>query len=382
MKILITSDLYFTATNGVVTSIRNLSDELTRRGHDVRILTLSNREASYREGAVYYVRSAPFGVVYPDVRVSMAYKSHLIKELIAWKPDIIHSQCEFSTFSFASFIAKRTGAPLVHTYHTMYEDYVGYVTPLIGFGKAVIKGFTRFRLNRTQAVIAPTKKVEQLLKRYEIRTPITVIPSGISLEAHKKAIDSEALLEKKRTLGIATDAPVMINLGRLGTEKNVNELLTLFAKAKEKHPTLIFLIVGDGPAREALQKQAREQGITDAVIFTGMVKPTEVHFYYRLGDVFVSASTSETQGLTYLEATANGLPLVCRDDPCLDGIIDEGENGFAYRTEEDFLAAIDKVITDPFWRSSAKARSLSIAALHDKVYFGDHVERVYRSLLK
>ena len=100
MKILITTDLYTTATNGVVTSVKNLFDELKGKGHDVRILTLSDSMNSYRDGDVYYIRSMPIGV-YPNVRMPLSYRHKLIKELIEWKPDIIHSQCEFFSFQFA-----------------------------------------------------------------------------------------------------------------------------------------------------------------------------------------------------------------------------------------------------------------------------------------
>ena len=120
MKILITTDLFTTSTNGVVTSVRNLWDELREKGHDVRILTLSGDRESYKEGPVYYIKSVSIGFVYPDVRMPISYRNALIDELIEWKPDVIHSHCEFFSFQFAKRIARMTGAPLVHTYHTLY----------------------------------------------------------------------------------------------------------------------------------------------------------------------------------------------------------------------------------------------------------------------
>ena len=131
MKVLITTDLYTTATNGVVTSVRNLSRELTETGHEVKILTLSDTLHSHKKGNTYYIHSLPLKV-YPDVRMPLPRSSHsqpLLRELIDWKPDIVHSQCEFFSFHYARRIAKRTGAPLVHTYHTQYEQYVSYVLP-------------------------------------------------------------------------------------------------------------------------------------------------------------------------------------------------------------------------------------------------------------
>ena len=120
MKILITTDLYTTATNGVVTSVRNLREELKLRGHDVRILTLSDHMDSRQEEGVYYIGSVSLEHVYPNVRMPMNYRHYLIEELIGWKPDVIHSQCEFFSFQFALRIAKHTDAPIIHTYHTLY----------------------------------------------------------------------------------------------------------------------------------------------------------------------------------------------------------------------------------------------------------------------
>ncbi len=380
MKILITTDLYTTDTNGVVTSVKNLFDELKSKGHDVRILTLSERMRSYREGAVTYIRSMPLGI-YPNVRMPLSYRHPLIQELIDWKPDVIHSQCEFFSFQYALRLAKHIKAPIVHTYHTMYEQYVTYVIPYRPLGRWVIRKFVKNRLKRVATVIAPTFKVEQSLLGYGMKNAIRVIPSGISLEQHSHPLSPEERMEKRKALGIAPRGQVLINLGRLGTEKNVTELLDFFANALKEDPTLVFLIVGDGPAKAGLEKQTARLGIAHRVLFTGMVDPATVGDYYQLGDLFVSASTSETQGLTYVEAAANGLPLLCRQDPCLKGVIAQGENGYEYTNEEEFLHALHQITKDTQWRKSAEKKSREIAAAFDKEAFGNAVEEVYTSVL-
>ena len=128
---------------------------------------------------------------------------------------------------------------------------------------------------------------------------------------------------------------VLISLGRLGTEKSLDELINRFAAAVKMRDDFVLLIVGDGPARAELEKQAKELGIANRVIFTGMVPPEKVHEYYQLGDIFVSASTSETQGLTYVEAAANRLPLLCKQDLCLRNVLLPGENGYEFTNEEN-----------------------------------------------
>lgn len=128
---------------------------------------------------------------------------------------------------------------------------------------------------------------------------------------------------------------MLLYVGRLAKEKNVEELLEYQQKIQESGT--ILMIVGGGPYLETLRKKAAELGVAESVIFTGMVSPAEVASYYPAGDLFVSASTSETQGLTYAEALAAGLPLLCRRDQCLRAVVEEGKNGWQYRTEEEFL---------------------------------------------
>ena len=382
LKILITTDLFTTETNGVVTSVKNLFDQLTAKGHDVRILTISDSFHSHKEGAVYYVRSVPLKAVYPDLRMPTTYRSRLIQEIIDWKPDVVHNQCEFFSFQFAARISRITGAPIVHTYHTLYEQYLtSYVVPSKRLGEFVAKMFSRNRLRNVKTLVAPTLKVENALQGYGLHAPISVVPSGISLEQHHQRLSPEQRRQMRQSLGIGEDDRVMLNLGRLGGEKNLGELMELFAQARQHNDKLKFLIVGDGPAREDLQRQAQRLGVAEYVIFTGMVDPSQVQNYYQLGDIFVSASTSETQGLTYIEAAANGLPLLCRQDDCLADVLQEGQNGYEYTSAEEFLQAIDMAMHDTQWREAAARRSQEIAAAFDKKAFGEAIENIYESVL-
>lgn len=243
------------------------------------------------------------------------------------------------------------------------------------------KYLSRGRLRKVDTLVAPTQKVEATLHNYGMKAPISVVPSGISLEQHYQRLTHQQRQERRKALGLGEDDRVLINLGRLGGEKNLGELLELFAEARQKNDNLKFLIVGDGPAREKLELQAQKLGVEEHVIFTGMVPPGEVQYYYQLGDVFVSASTSETQGLTYIEAAANGLPLLCRQDDCLADVLQEGENGYEYTSAEEFLHAIDTVMEDPQWREAAARRSEQIAQSFDKRTFGEAMESIYESIL-
>lgn len=381
MKILITTDLYTVTTNGVVTSLKNLCEELEKLGHEVRILTFSENAHSRKDGKVYYIRSMPFPV-YPDARTPLTYRHKLVREIIDWCPDVIHSQCEFFSFFFASRIARKCGAPLVNTSHTMYEQYANYLIPGKKFGPFVARTFMKIRLRRVDAIIAPTKKVEQTLRGYGLKNRIAVIPTGINLDKHKQAMPEQLRREKRAELGYTDDNLVLINLGRLGAEKRTDELIAFMKGAIEEHPALRLLIVGDGPARQDLEAQTESLGLTGAVRFTGMVAPDEVHDYYQLGDIFMSASVSEAQGLTYIEASANSLPLLCREDRCSLDVIAEGESGYTYVSEEDFREKLRKMISDSEWRRRAGECARSIADSYDRSKFGLNAGALYTDLIE
>lgn len=379
MKILITTDLYTTATNGVVTSVKNLVEELEKLGHEIKILTFSQKAKSYKKDNLYFIRSMSFPV-YPDVRMPLSYYHKYVRELIQWKPQVIHSQCEFFSYQFASRISKKTGAPIIHTYHTLYEQYAKYVVPSQRLGNRIVKWFSRVRLKKSRVVIAPTRKVEAALRGYGLKNQIEVLPTGISLDQHKSRLSQEQRETMRQDLGIGKDQQVLINLGRLGNEKNLQELVSFFHAAQEAHPDLRFLIVGGGPAKESLEKLSQSLNIADKVIFAGMIDPKRVQEYYQLGDIFVSASTSETQGLTYVEAAANGLPLLCRKDPCLDDVIQDGQNGYQYQNQEEFLLYLDRMLADPDWQTNAGQISQSVAETFSKEAFGNRVHELYRSI--
>lgn len=382
MKVLITTDLYTTNTNGVVTSVRNLMEELEKKGHEVRVLTVSEKLKSHQDGNIYYIKSLPLGAIYPDVRMPISYHRHrFIQELIDWKPEVIHSQCEFFSYQFASYISRKSGAPIVHTYHTLYEQYVTYIFPSQRIGAFFVGKLSKYRLRKAEAVVAPTQKVEAVLKNYGVRNPIHVVPSGIALERHKERITEEERRGKRSALGIPEDHTVLLNLGRLGTEKNLSELIEMFSIALSQNPKLTMLIVGDGPARKELEELSEKLTVADHVIFTGMVDPSEVHKYYQVGDIFVSASTSETQGLTYVEAAANGLPLLCRRDPCLDGVLVEGKNGYEYEAEQEFCELLDTILSSPDWCHTARVQSKEIADTFDKSSFAEKIEAIYEAIV-
>ena len=380
MKILITTDVFTPTVNGVVTSVLNLRTQLIERGHDVKILTLSEDNFSRKEENVYYIKS--FGIkIYPNARATTNFHNKYIEEIINWEPDIIHSQCEFSSFIFAKMISKKLNIPIIHTYHTMYEYYTHYFTHNKKFGRKVVGSLSRKFLNNVTTIIAPTQKVEQVLKDYGIENNIVTVPTGIKLEEFEQQPIRSEIDELKEELGIDKEKKVLVTIGRLGKEKNVEELLENMKNLLMKDNKLVLLIVGDGPFRSELEKKAKKIGIDENVIFTGMIAPQDIHKYYKLGDIFVSASQSETQGLTYLEALASGLPAVCREDSCLKKVIINGYDGFVYQSSNEYLEQVETILKNNNLHNLMANNARKVAERYSEKYFGRQVEDVYLNQL-
>ena len=381
MKILITSDWYTPAVNGVVTSVKNLRRELEERGHEVRILTLSQSRRSYARDGVTYLGSVTAGLIYPGARLRTALAGKLIRELVEWGPGVVHSQCEFSTFFLARRIAEELDIPLIHTYHTVYEDYTHYFSPSVHFGKKAAAAFTRWAASHTDCLIAPTGKVRLLLQDYGVAKPVFVVPSGIDLRRFRGSLDETRRNVLRASLGIPAGRTVLVFVGRLAGEKRVEELLRFRADMGPCDVTL--LLVGDGPDRKRLETVAAELGLeAPDVIFTGMVPAEEVAEWYQLGDLFVSASTSETQGLTYAEALAAGVPVLCRADPCLLGVVRDGENGWQYRGEADFKQKLKGFLDHPERRADLSRAARATGEEYSAQRFAQRVEAIYEEQIE
>lgn len=376
MKILLVSDQSIGAINGVVTSVKNLMGALKKRGHEVKLLTINTERKSDKiDGDTYALGSIPFKIFYPDARISFLLNSHLVRELIKWRPDIVHTNSEFSTFEIAKRIAWEVNIPLVHTYHTVYEDYTHYFHTDAQIVKTWIRKWSRLVTSRTNGIIAPSEKIRDLLLSYGVKVPLYVIPTGINLDKFNDSPTQEWLDNKKAELGITPDKKVVLYLGRLAKEKNIDELV---AMAKSLPEDIVLLIVGGGPDYDRLVEIREKMEISHSkVIFTGMVAPDEVPYYYRLGDIFCSSSTSETQGLTYYEAMACGLPLVCRDDECLDGILENDVNGYRCSSLVEIAGGIIKVLHNDELLKSMSDKSLEIIRQYSTEVFGESVEKVY-----
>ncbi|MDO5724922.1 MAG: glycosyltransferase [Tissierellia bacterium] len=379
MKILITTDLYEPKINGVVISVVNLYMELKKLGHDVKILTPSDSLESYKSKDIYFIKSMPLNV-YPDVRATLLLPDHLVSELIDWKPDIIHTQCEFFTYSYAKYIARRTNCAIVHTYHTMYEYYTNYLMINKMIGRKIVGSFSKTRLTDADIIVAPTEKVKEKLISYGVNNNIRVIPTGIDLSKFYKEPDEEILNAIKEKYKLQ-DKKIIIFIGRIAKEKNLDETIEYLEDVLKNKDDTVFMIVGGGPYLQDLKLKTKNLDLEDKIIFTDMVKPDEVPYYYKTGDIFVSSSQSETQGLTYIEAMANKLPQICRYDLCLEGVLIPGKNGYFYEDKLDFQNKIKNLLDDDNLRKEMSINAKELSKKFDKQIFAKSIFETYKDAI-
>ena len=380
MKILISTDEYEYQINGVTNSVVALRDELRKLGHEVRVLALSPNKKSFKKGDDYYISSFHMPI-YPDARYSFKYHDKLLDEIIEWDPDIVHIQTEFATRKLAMRVINRINKPYVMTCHAVYEDYISYFSPSKKIGKAVIKRLSNKYYNKSNGLVVPSTKLKDIEIGYNIKCPIHVIPTGIDLNKYNKELtvkDREKLLKE---LNLSKEDDILVTVCRLAVEKNIDEILSYLPILAKENEHIRFLIVGDGPYKKKLEKKVVDMELSKYVRFSGMIDPKVVYKYYNLGDIFVCASTSESQGLTYVEALSCSLPMVCKKDRCLDDIIDEGKNGYQFTDSESFITSIDKILRDTKLKNKMKKYSKEKSLSFSKEKFGKDMEELYISLL-
>lgn len=377
MKILIASDSY-KQINGVSNSVSLLVHGLREQGHEVKVLSLSETHKSYREGDDYYIASVD-ALIYPDMRMSVAVWDELIEELVNWKPDIAHIQTEFSAKWLAMKVVKKCEIPYVMTSHTNYEEYFKSKKINGTLSRLIIQTFERIVYGKADTLIVPSYKIQELVEIYKVKCPVVVIPTGIELNDHPHL--ERGKRELLTQLGIKDNNKILVTVSRISKEKNIDELIAFMPALLKKDPDVTLLIVGGGPHLDTLKKAVDTLNLHENVRFTGMVPSDEVYRYYQLGNIFVSGSTFETQGLTYVEALANGLPLVCREDKCLINIIEQGKNGFTYTDEAGFIEHILTILNDAGLQQSMSKLSVKKSAAFSKEVFVSSVEQLYEGII-
>lgn len=387
MRIGIFTDSYPPYINGVSTSVVMLEQALRKRGHQVFIVTVNAENMSYKyenNERVIRLPGIPIGIY--DYRLTGIYPLRAINKIKEWNLDIIHSQTEFGVGTFARIIAKQLGIPVVHTYHTMYEDYTHYITKgyFDGSSKKIVEYLTKFYCDKTVTeLIVPTQKAYDLFKeKYKVDRNVHIVPTGIDTDRFYREKQNPAELQLlKKKLGIQPKDFVTLFVGRLAKEKSVDVLIEGQAAVVKKYPHSKLLIVGDGPDVDHYKQMAKNLQISDSVIFTGKVPWEEVPKYYNASSLFATASRTETQGLTVIEAMAASLPILAADDESFKVVVVDGLNGKLFHNKKEYRKELETFIENRIETEETGHQARNNAEQYSSKYFAERVLDVYRVAL-
>ena len=385
MRVGIFSETYAPYISGLVTSEIMLKKALEKLGHEVYVVTANLESFHYEydeEEKVLKIPGIPTGIY--DSRLTSIYPIKAINKIKSWNLDVIHSQTEFAIGSFARLFAKQYNIPIVHTYHTMYEDYVHYITKghFNKSSKKIVEYLTKFYCDKTiTELIVPTKKAYNLFKeKYNVERNIHIIPTGIEIERFfRENIKTRKINELKHKFKIKRGDFVLIFVGRIAEEKNIPFIIDVMADIKKKNIKL--LIIGDGPDKEKYEEYTKQKE-ADNVLFTGKVPWDDIPAYYSIGNACISASNTETQGLTIIEAMAASLPALCIDDESFNGTVVNDLNGYLFKNEKECEQIILKLYNDKKLTNYLSNGARSSAERHSSKYFAEQVLDVYKKAIK
>jgi len=328
MKVALFSDCYLPAVNGVVTSICQQLEALRGLGHEVDLYCPRYGSEVSEEG-IYRLWARPFPF-HKREQMTLPWPPSVLKRALQVDYDIFHIQTPFSVGLLGLFISFARRIPRVFHHHTLWEEYVDYLPiprEVSSRGSVLL---CRTLANRCQAVVAPSGEVKERFQAQGVEVPVSVIPTGI----RPSLFQNGSVLPEK-----GQDEEVVLYVGRLAFEKSLDSLMRVFSRIHERRPQARLWLVGDGPAREALESQASELGLSEACRFFGFVPRDTLRDFMASARLFLFCSHTETQGLVLLEAQAGGLPVTAFRASGVSEAVDDGVTGFLVEDgEEEFLA--------------------------------------------
>ncbi len=382
MRVLFVSDVYFPRVNGVSTSIRTFRQDLRSRGIEALLVA-----PAYESGAgpeaddadIIRVPSSGIPGDPEDRRMNWgALKAALADPKL--RPDVIHIHTPFIAHYAGTQLARSAKIPCVATYHTFFEEYLHHYVPILPrpIGRMLARKFTRSQCDDVQALIAPSDPMRDVLTAYGVRTPIHVLPTGLAADRFVPGDGARF----RASAALPPDRPIVMYVGRVAYEKNIHFLIEVFARLRQEIPRALFVIAGEGPARESLRQMVTRLGLVDDVHFAGYLdRDTALLDCYAAADVFVFASRTETQGLVLLEAMAQGAPIVSTAELGTRSIL-RPECG-AIVVQEDlaaFTCAAVRVLQDPGLRARLAEQGRTYARTWSSTVMAGRLAELYDSV--
>ncbi|MBK1699456.1 glycosyltransferase [Thiococcus pfennigii] len=383
MRVLMISDVYFPRVNGVSTSIQTFAHELVAKGHELTLIAPDyGRSAAAEPFEIIRIPSRYLPIDPEDRILRTRALRHYHRALLARGYDLVHIQTPFIAHYAGLGLARRLGVPAVASYHTFFEQYFDkYVTFLpSAWLRFITRRFSTSQCNDVDGLVVPSRAMLEVLRGYGVTIPAQVIPTGIQLERFRRG-DGAAFRTRH---GIAPERPVLVHVGRIAHEKNVEFLLRMLVAVKAEMPDVLLVIAGGGPARRSLEALAAQLGIAEQVRFVGYLdRGGPLEDCYSAGDVFVFASRTETQGLVVLEALALGLPVVSTAVMGTREVLVDGRGSLiAEEDEADFAAKAVRLLRDPGLRAELAQAGTAYAAEWSAPVLAERMLAFYRKVME
>ncbi len=379
MRIGIFTESYPPIINGVSTSVQTLIARLEAAGH--RVFVFTSHYPHYADERAGIFRFPSFNsLVEPDYVLPIPFSPRIARIIPTLKLDIVHSHSPFFLGLMARRIARTLNLPHVATNHTLYTEYAHYL-PLLAPAvtrRLLVRWMRRF-YDTCDQVLAPSELTRRVLtEQYRVQSPVTVVPTGIPEPPYVLARPAEV----RQELGLPPDACILLYVGRLAPEKNLDLLLRAFVQIAAQTNDTYLVLAGSGKSRSGLESRARALGIHRRTRFAGFLGRTKLDPLFQAADVFLFSSKTETQGLAVGEALAAGLPAVVVNSGGAPETVRDTIDGFLVADDADAMAkAALRLLSDPALRRrmADEARRGAAARTPDKV--GAQVIALYEALI-
>lgn len=388
MKIGIFTDAYEPHISGVTTSIKMLKTALEKMHHEVYIVTanLDNNKFIYdKKNKIIYLPGIKTGIY--ETKLTGIYSKKAMKIIKEWNLDVIHSQTEFGVGYFSRIVAKKLNLPIVHTYHTLYEDYVHYVTHghFDNFAKKLAIKITKYYCEkRCDELIVPTDKIKDLfINKYNIIKQVNVIPTGIDIDKFKITPSMKKNIQTIKNKYKIKDTDFIIgSVGRIAPEKSFDKLLYNIKDMIKVNTNIKVLLVGGGPDLDNLKKLTKKLNLENYVIFTDKIDYDLVPTYFNIFNVVVSFSKTETQGLTIIEGLAASKPTLCIEDDSFRAMIEPNYNGYLFKNDTEFKDYIFKLMNDKKLYKDMSTNARNSTYKYSKEVFAADILKVYHKAIE
>lgn len=372
MKVALVSDGFWPRINGVTISIQTFRDELERQGHETLVMAPAypNAKVDPALPRVKRFRSSRDLFSKEDRDVLPDAFPDIFAALDEFNPDIVHFNTEFGMFLAGSIWCKLHHKAVFITCHTNWEFYIKHYVPLLPpmFARAIARHYMQRAYLNADYILMPGSQMQELLTSYGVKGPFHVLQTGIDPAGFQATTEelSEFRLNLDKLAPQLAGKRLLLYVGRMGNEKNITFLLPVLKLIRESVPDTALVLIGDGPYRNKILKEAELQGLGSLIHAPGYMDRKDLRLAYGSADVFVFPSKTETQGLTPIEAMMCGTPVVAIGEMGTRDVM-QGDNG-GFMVPDNigvFAHAVVKLLTDSNLHTEKSAEARTWASRFD-----------------